>query len=269
VPLLEGRTIGPQDVETAPRVAVVNETFVRQHFHGAKPIGRILRQGSAERPFEAEVVGVVGDVKYNKLRDEVPPTAYFSYRQASRRAGYVPPFMTYLVRTEVDPHRVVGAVERTALGLDGDVPLAGIRTETEVIDQVLFLERAFAWLVSAFGALALTLACVGLVGTIGYTVARRTNEIGIRMALGAGRAAILALVLRETLVVVLGGIAVGMPLAWATTRLLGARLYELSPHDPATVAASVMVVLVVTLVAGLVPARRASRIDPMVALRYE
>jgi predicted permease len=269
VPVLAGRTIGRQDVPPAPVVAVVNQAFVRRYFHGDDPIGRTLRRGPAEHPFDAEVVGVAGDVRYNQVRDQAPPTVYYSYRQAAPRPDYVPFFMSYLVRTRGDPGSVTSAVQRAALDLDPNVPLANVRTETEVIDQVLFLERAFAWLASGFGLLALVLACVGLYGTIGYTVAQRTGEIGIRMALGADRSTILKVVLRETLAVVLAGIAAGIPLAWAATRLLKARLYELSPHDPATLAAAVASVLLVTLVAGLVPARRASRLDPLVALRYE
>jgi ABC-type antimicrobial peptide transport system permease subunit len=136
-------------------------------------------------------------------------------------------------------------------------------------NQLPFLERAFAWLASGFGLLALVLACVGLYGTIGYAVAQRTGEIGIRMALGADRTTILKVVLGETLAVVLAGIAAGIPLAWAATRLLKARPYELSPHDPATLAAALVSILVVTLAAGFLPARRGSRVDPLVALRYE
>jgi predicted permease len=269
VPVVAGRAIGPQDGPSAPRVAVVNQAFARKYFHGDDPIGHVVRRGSAEHLFDWEVVGVVGDVRYNQVRDEPPPTVYFSYRQAAPRRDYVPFFMSYLVRTRGDPGSVTGAVQRVALAVDPDVPLANLRSETAVIDQVLFLERAFAWLASAFGLLALALACVGLYGTIGYTVAQRTNEIGIRMALGADRATILAVVLRETLVVVVAGIAAGIPLAWAATRLLKARLFALSPHDPATVVTAVASILVVTLVAGFVPARRASRVDPLVALRYE
>jgi predicted permease len=269
VPVVAGRAIGPQDGPGAPRVAVVNQAFARKYFHGDDPIGHIVRRGSAEHLLDWEVVGVVGDVRYNQVRNEPPPTVYFSYRQAAPRTDYVPFFMSYLVRTQGEPRGVTSAVQRAALELDPDVPLANLHGETEVIDQVLFLERAFAWLASGFGLLALVLACVGLYGTIGYTVAQRTNEIGIRMALGADRTTILKAVLRETLLVVAAGIAAGIPLAWAATRLLKARLYELSPHDPATLVTAVASILVVTLAAGFLPARRASRVDPLVALRYE
>jgi predicted permease len=269
VPLLAGRSIGAQDTPTAPRVAVVNRTFVEQYFHGANPLGHVLRQGSADKPFDAEVVGIVGDVRYNQVRNAAPPTAYFSYRQASPRPDYVPFFMNYLVRTKGDPRSVQLELQRAALALDKDVPLVNVRSEETVIEQVLFLERAFDWLTTAFGAVALVLAGVGLYGTISYTVAQRTNEIGVRIALGATRATILVWVLRQTTLVVLAGLAAGIPLAWAATRLLRSHLFELSPNDPATLLAAVGAILAASLAAILVPARRATRVDPVVALRYE
>jgi len=269
VPLLAGRSIGAQDTATAARVAVVNRTFVEQYFHGTNPLGHVLRQGPADKPFDAEVVGIAGDVRYNQVRDAAPPTVYFSYRQASPRPDYIPFFMNYLVRTKGDPRSVQLELQRAALSLDKDVPLVNVRTEEAVIEQVLFLERAFAWLTTAFGAIALVLAAVGLYGTISYTVAQRTREIGVRIALGATRAAILSWVLRQTALVVLIGIAGGIPLAWAATRLLRSHLFELSPSDPATLFAAVTAILLASLAAILVPARRATLIDPVVALRYE
>jgi ABC-type antimicrobial peptide transport system permease subunit len=160
-------------------------------------------------------------------------------------------------------------LERTALSLDAQVPLVNVRTEEAVIEQVLFLERASAWLTTAFGALALVLTAVGLYGTVSYTVAHRTNEIGLRMALGATGRTILVWALRQSVVVVLAGLAAGVPLAWAATRLLQGHLFELSPDDPTTLAAAVATIIVVSLGATLGPALRASRVDPAVALRCE
>jgi ABC-type antimicrobial peptide transport system permease subunit len=144
-----------------------------------------------------------------------------------------------------------------------------MQTEEQVIDGSLFLERAFALLSSMFGTLALILACVGLYGTIGYAVTRRTAEIGVRMALGAERGRILRMVLSEVSMVVMIGVVIGIPVSWATARLLNHQLYELSPHDPITIGGSIFVILVVTVLAGFLPARRAAKIDPTAALRYE
>jgi ABC-type antimicrobial peptide transport system permease subunit len=160
-------------------------------------------------------------------------------------------------------------IRRELTALDKNVPMVDVKTETQVISQVLFLDRTFAALSSAFGLLALLLACVGLYGTMAYAVARKTNEIGIRMALGAERGAILGMVLRETVTIVMAGIAVGAPAAWATSNLLKTRLFGLTPHDPWSIGLSAAATLLVTMIAGYIPARRASRVDPMIALRYE
>ena len=160
-------------------------------------------------------------------------------------------------------------IRRELTALDKNVPMVDVKTETQVISQVLFLDRTFAALSSAFGFLALLLACVGLYGTMAYAVARKTNEIGIRMALGAERGAILGMVLRETAMIVLAGIAVGLPAAWIASSLLKTRLFGLTPHDPWSIGLSVAATLLVTMIAGYIPARRAARVDPMVALRYE
>jgi ABC-type antimicrobial peptide transport system permease subunit len=149
------------------------------------------------------------------------------------------------------------------------VPVVNLSTEDEIVDQVLYLERTFAMLSSVFSALALVLACIGIYGTIAYTVAERTNEIGIRMALGAELGKILRMVLRETLMVVGAGLATGLPLAWLGTRMLTAQVYGISPHDPLTSSMAVLAISVVTIVAGSIPALRASHIDPIRALRYE
>jgi putative ABC transport system permease protein len=177
--------------------------------------------------------------------------------------------MIYLVRTQGNPTAIANSVRQVCLDLDKDVPVVRMQTEDEVIDGSLFLERTFALLSSAFGALALLLACVGLYGTIGYAVARRTAEIGVRMALGAERGRILRMILSETLSIVIAGIVLGLPVAWVAARLLNHQLYGLSAHDPLTVVSCTAAILIITLVAGYLPARRASRVEPMVALRCE
>ena len=265
IPLLLGRPIDEQDTATSHPVVVINQEFAKKLFHGDNPLGHEVQFGTHVQPRPMQVVGVVGDVKYEHIRDEAPPTVYIAYSQARS----ISPFSTYQLRIAGDQDAIVHAIESAALTLNPDVPVVNLRTEDEIVDQVLYLERTFAMLSSAFGGLALALACVGIYGTIAYTVAQRTNEIGIRMALGAERARILKMVLRETLVVVGAGLMAGIPLVWLGTRMLTAQVYGLSPHDPLTVAVAILAISAVTVAAGSVPALRASRIDPIQALRYE
>ena len=219
---------------------------------------------------------MAGDVKYGRIREEVPPTVYFPHTQifaaigGSRTEEFSWPFMTFAVKSvAVKQPSLLAGIRNEVATLDKNVPMVDIRTETQVVSQVLSLERTFATLSSAFGFLALLLACVGLYGTMAYAVARKTNEIGIRMALGAERGTILAMVLRETAAIVVAGIVVGVPAAWIASSLLKTRLFGLTPHDPWSIGLSVAATLLVTMIAGYIPARRASRVDPMVALRYE
>ncbi|MGZ4866712.1 MAG: ADOP family duplicated permease [Candidatus Angelobacter sp.] len=278
IPIRIGRGLGPQDTRTAPLVAVVNQKLADKYMRGENPLGHQLVLGGRKRPAQFEIVGVARDVKYARIRDESPPTAYFSHAQIAAAVGgfqtdtqgFSWPFMTFYVKSPLAMQASLAAgIRRELTALDKNVPMVDVRTETQVISQVLFLERTFAALSSAFGFLALLLACVGLYGTMAYAVARKTNEIGIRMALGAERITILGMVLRETVVIVMAGIAVGLPAAWITSNLLKTRLFGLTPHDPWSIALSVAATLLVTMIAGYIPARRASRVDPMVALRHE
>ena len=263
--VLLGRAISEQEVAASQKVVVINQALARKYFHGDNPLGHQLRFGSHVEDQPMQIVGVVQDVKYGNIRTEPPPTVYVAYSQTKS----VWPFMTYQLRTAGDTNAVARAIGATALAVDPDVPVVNIRTQEQMVNQVLYLERTFALLSSVFGGLALGLACVGVYGTIAYTVAQRTNEIGIRMALGAQRGKILEMVLRETLSVVAIGLAVGLPLSWLGTSLLSNQLYGLSTHDPATLTVAVLFIAAVTIAAGFVPARRASRVDPLTALRYE
>jgi ABC-type antimicrobial peptide transport system permease subunit len=206
----------------------------------------------------------------------VPPTVYFPHTQIFAAIGggqtetFSWPFMTFAIKSpQAGQPLLLAGIRRELTALDKDVPMVEVRTETQVVTQVLSLERTFAALSSAFGFLALLLACVGLYGTMAYAVTRRTNEIGIRMALGAERGSILGMVLRETAVIVVAGIAVGAPASWLASSLLKTRLFGLTPHDPLSIGLAVAATLLVTMIAGYIPARRASRVDPMVALRCE
>jgi predicted permease len=265
IPILMGRAIGEQDTAASQHVVLVNQAFVKKYFHGNNPLGHDVEFGVHTGSGAVQIVGVVQDVKYEHIRDEAPPTLYVAFQQAKN----LPASATFELKTAGDPNAVVRALEGEALAVNPDVPPVEIHTQDEVLSQALYLERTFALLSSAFGALALLLACIGVYGTIAYTVAQRTNEIGIRMALGAQRAGILGMVIRETLVVVAAGLLVGLPLAWIGGRLLTAQVYGLSPHDPITWLVAVVAIAAVTLAAGFVPARRASNVDPLTALRYE
>ncbi|HEY6290079.1 MAG TPA: ABC transporter permease [Terriglobia bacterium] len=264
IPLLLGRIIEAADIEGAPRIAVVNSIFARRYLGGGSPIGRRFGFDAAKNA-EIAIVGVVGDARYGELREEPPPTIYFPYAQHLD----ILEFMTFEVRTAGDPRNLIPAVRQVVQNLDRNVPMRDVITQSEQIDQATFQERLFARLSSFFALLALVLACVGLYGMMSYAVARRTNEIGIRMALGAQRAKILRMVLREAITLAGLGIVTGVPAAWAASRLIATMLYGLKPTDPLTVLVAIAVMAVVTVLAGYLPARRASRVDPMVALRYE
>jgi predicted permease len=258
-----GRYIETQDGPAAPKAAVVNEKVVQKYFHGDNPVGRVLRFGDDKQP--VAIVGVVKDAKYNRLRDEAPPTVYVSYLQGRD----ISPGMTFEVRVEAEAMSLVPAIRQEALALDKDVPLADIKTQTDAISQELVQERVFARLASLFGGLALALACIGLYGMMSYTVAHRTNEIGIRMAIGASPVDILGMVLRESVRVVLVGSAAGLAAAVAATRVIGSQLYGLTPHDPFVLAGAAVVLVAVTMLAACIPARRAALVDPLRALRNE
>jgi predicted permease len=279
IPMRLGRALAAQDTHSSPLAAVVNQKFVDKYMHGDNPLGHEIVFGKKE-PARYQIVGVASDVKYARIRGEAPPTVYFSHTQIFAAGNYRGsqqdassfswPFMTFSIKSPLaGQSSLLADIRRELTTLDKNVPMVDVKTETQVVSQVLFLERTFASLSSAFSFLALLLACVGLYGTMAYAVARKTNEIGIRMALGAERGAILGMVLRETVTIVLAGIVLGVPAAWAASSLLKTRLFGLTPHDPWSIGLSVAATLLVTMLAGYIPARRASRVDPMVALRYE
>ena len=264
IPLLLGRTLNAGDAAKSPKVAAINGTLAHRYLGNASPIGR--RFGFDEKSSsDIAIVGVVGDAKYSDLRKEPPPTVYVPYAQDLDFPGA----MNFEVRTTGDPKNWIGSVRQAVLGLDKSLPLFDINTETEQIEQATFQERLFARLTTFFGLLALLLACVGLYGVMAYAVARRTNEIGLRMALGAEREHALWMVLRETLWLMAGGVCIGLPLALAASRLVSSMLFDLKPTDPVTMSTATLILVAVAALAGYLPARRASLVDPMVALRYE
>ncbi len=263
IPVLLGRAVDDGDTATAPRVAVVNQAFVRRFLGDGNPVGRSFSFGGNKNP-QMSIAGVAGDAKYGSLRREVPPTVYLPYQQNLREAP-----MDFEVRAVGNPVDLESAVYRVAKEMDQNLALYDVNTQVEEIDKSLFQERLFARLTGFFGALAALLACVGIYGVMAFTVARRTREIGIRMALGASRGEVTGMVLRETSFLMAIGIVVGIALAAGAMRLISSFLYGLKPTDPATLALSAFIMAAAGILASYVPSRRASRVDPLVALRED
>ncbi|HXW90398.1 MAG TPA: ABC transporter permease [Terriglobales bacterium] len=265
IPLVLGRTIGEQDTATAPKIAVVNRAFAQEYFSGQSPIGHRFGFGHQETSSDIVIVGVVGDSRYGKLRDDPLPTVYVPLYQHINE----PDVVHFSVRTAGNPKDWISGVGRAVQGLDRNLPIFDVKTEVEEINQATLQERLFAELTGFFGMLALALAAIGLYGMISYAVSRRTNEIGIRIALGARRTKILQMVLREAMLVAALGVAVGAPAAFVLSRLVGTLLYGLKPTDPLTVASATSALLFVGFLAAYLPAQRAARIEPLAALRHE
>jgi predicted permease len=263
--LLLGRSIDRRDTANSPKVAVVNEAVARQFFGDANPIGRRFSLEGKLDPTKAfEIVGVVENAKYESLRTD-PRTVYLPYAQAEGALGN----MHFEVRTAGDPIALTSAIRSAIRELDPNLAIADVKTQTQQIEEALTQERLLARLSSFFGMLALLLASIGLYGLMAYSVTRRTNEIGIRLALGAQRRQVLYMVLRQSFVLVAGGVVAGLLAAIAATRLIASELYGLRPTDPLTVGVATLLMLAVAAVAAYLPARRAMQVDPMVALRCE
>jgi predicted permease len=265
IPLLLGRTIGEGDTSGTPKVGVVNEQFVRQFLSTGNPVGQRFGFGDKTNSGDMEIVGVVGDAKYDKLRKEVSATVYVPCLQDVKSLGP----MHFEVRTVGDPMGIASAVRRIAQDMDPNLALYQVRSQEEQINQTLFQERLFARLTSFFGVLAALLACVGIYGVMAFAVTRRTREIGIRVALGASRAAIAQMVLRETVVLAGLGIVIGIVVALAASRVISSLLYGLTPTDPLSIAVAALLMAGAAALAGYTPARGAAKVDPMEALRYE
>jgi predicted permease len=263
IPLVGGREFSERDVKGAPRVAIINETMARYFFGGANPIGRRFGFGRGAAT-DIEIVGVVKDVRSMELRDQAPRFIYLPYPQDDSLTQ-----LTFYVRQARDGGSTASAVRQAVRRLDPNLPVFDMKTMAVQVDDSLFVERMVAVLSVAFGALATLLAAIGLYGVMSYAVARRTREIGIRMALGAERGRVLWLVLKEVAVMAAVGILGGLTGAIWLTRQVQSQLFGLSPNDPATLAAATVVLGFVALMAGYIPARRATAIDPMIALRTE
>ena len=265
IPILLGREITEQDGAGGLRAAVVNETFVHRFFPNTNPLGKHVRDTYPGNPGDCVVVGVAADAKYNSLREKTPPRIYlplFNPMWEQNSAAFE-------VRTFADTASVSAALRSVVQEVGPSLPPINIHTMTGLVDDTLQTDRFIQRLSSAFGFLAILLASIGLYGVMAYNVARRTRDIGIRMALGAAPGDVRWQVLRETLVLVFIGIAIGVPAALAGTRLIRSLLFGLGFADPIVIVSAAALLALVAALAGFVPARRASRVDPMVALRYE
>jgi predicted permease len=272
IPLLLGRSLGEGDTEAAPKVAVVNQTLARKYLGDRNPIGRQFAFGDPKVSPKIEIVGVVADSKFHDLRDEIWPTIYLPFLQSvSGETAVLGALgeMHFEVRTVGNPLAIAPAVRRVAHAMDSNLALYDVRSQTEQIKQTLFQERLFARLTGFFGLLAAALGCIGVYGIMAFATTGRTREIGIRMALGASRRQILVMILREALVLVAIGIAGGIVVGLAASRLVSALLYGLKPTDPSSFAGAALLMLTAAAVAGYLPARRGTKVDPMEALRYE
>ncbi len=263
MPLLAGREIGPQDEGNAPRVGVINQTMARAYFGDANPVGRRLR-ADRDNPFDIVVVGVVADAKYNHLREQTPSQCYLAYFNSKSEA----PRPTFEIRSSANV-AAASAIRAAIKEIAPSLPTPEIRTMNEIVAQSLTTERVITQLSSSFGLLALLLACIGLYGMMSYNVASRTNELGIRIALGARPRDIFKLVAGQGMTLVLIGVVTGLLAAFALTRLISNLLYEVSETDGATFVVIALLLAGVALLACWIPARRATKVDPMIALRCE
>jgi predicted permease len=265
-PLLAGRNFSAGDTKTAPRVAVVNEILARKFFPNGAALGKYFRvhadPGKPAPPIQ--IVGLAKDAKYESLREEAHPTAYFPVAQITELTEE----QVFELRTAARPAVLVPAVQEAVAGVSKAIPL-DFATLAQQVDDSLVPERLLATLSTFFGGLALLLAMIGLYGAFSYLVSQRQAEFGIRMALGAPQRSILGLVMRDVAIVLVSGTAAGICLSFLTVRVLQKMLFGLTPHDTFTFIAAVGLLSAVAVVAGYLPARRAMRVDPMVALRYE
>jgi predicted permease len=266
IPIIAGRDFGPQDTPTSQKVAIINETMSNFYFPGSNPIGRKIWIDDEEHKNQPiEIIGVARNVRDHQLRKPVQRRFYIPVGQALDPLFAI----NFEIRTTGKPAALTEAVRKTFAGFDPNVPLTRVSTVEELVERSITESILIARLTTVFGLLALLLACIGLYGVMAYAVAGRTREIGVRMALGAQRSQVLGMILREGLKLVLIGILVGIPVALLVARLAASMLFGLSPADPVSMLIVIVVLAGIATIAGLLPARRATKVDPMIALRYE
>ncbi len=264
IPLLSGREIDGRDVPDSPGVIMVNEAFAERLFPNENPVGKRISTGWDSHPETLDIVGVVGNVKEFGLRPDAVSTMYWSHGQLNSRRS-----MSFVVRTERDPLTLVPAIRQAVWRLDSDLPISRIATMRQLVSDSVASDRMSTLLLGAFAAVALLLGAVGVYGVMSYTVTQRTQEVGVRMALGAGKGEVLGLIIRQGMIAALIGIGIGVGGALVLNRVLSSLLFDVSPTDPATLILVVFLLAAVAVAACYLPARRAASVDPLEALRYE
>jgi predicted permease len=259
--LLNGRDFRAADIQRMQRIVIVNEEFGRLFFPNENSLGRFI----AIEGVEYQIVGICSNHKCQHLRVGISPTLYVPHHKLHPWPGTI----TYAIRSVLPPMSLITAVRKAIVDLDSNLPLEGMMTQKLVIKKSLYIGRLFASLSGSLALLGLALSCIGLYGIMAYNVARRTGEVGIRMALGARPWDVARPVLREALTFVAIGVAIGLPLALALVRIIRSVFYGIEPHDPITMIGTVVIMFTVAALAAWIPARRAAKVDPMVALRYE
>src|SRR5690349_5163731 len=263
IPLLRGRNFSDSEQREAKHVILINEALARKHFPNQDPIGQRLDVEMFENPTPAEIIGVVGNVRYDSLVDEAPPAVYFPHPDLTY------PFMTLVVRTDGDPTAIAPAIQREIRALDPNQPLSDVRTMNQVMSDWVARSRFNTSLLGLFAGLATVLSAVGIFGVMNYSVALRTRELGLRLAIGAQPRQVLLLVLKQGLALTIVGVVIGLAAAFGLTRLLSGLLFGVAAVDLTTFASISLLLVIVSLLACYLPARRAMRIDPLRALRYE
>jgi putative ABC transport system permease protein len=261
--MIKGRAFDERDHTKSPQVIVINETMARRYWPGEDPVGKRVMTGNINNPNRREIVGVIADVKHFGIDADARPTMYFSHAQIPARV------MTLTMRTNADPTSLATPIRSQVWDIDKELAVSNITTMQERVATSIAPSRLIMLLLGLFAGLALVLAAVGIYSVIAYGVTQRTREIGIRMALGAQAADVLKLIVGQGMTLALLGVAIGLGLAVALTRFMQGLLYEVDAFDPVTFAAISLLLVGIALAACYIPARRAAKVDPMVALRYE
>jgi predicted permease len=264
IPLLSGREFTRADRLGAPKVAIVNEAFAKKFELGRNAVGTLMKRSGNDGPMDIEIVGLVQDAKYSEVKDAIPPLFFMPYRQDERIGA-----MSFYIRTAIDPEQFMRSINGIVSKVDADLPVEQLRTMPQQVEDNVFLDRLISTMSAAFAVLATLLAAIGLYGVLAFTVTQRTREFGLRMALGADGANVRRLVLKQVGLMALIGGLVGFGLAWAIGGAAESQLFEMQGRDPVVFTAAFLVLGLVALTAGFVPALRASRVNPMKALRWE